>query len=101
MESNVLVRFYEELNDFLPSERHKQAFEVLMKGPTSVQDLIETLGVPHTKVHLILVNGNSVSFSHMLKDRDRISVYPAFETFDISNVTKLRKPDQRTLTPDP
>ena len=91
MAINVLVRCYEELNDFLPTERHKQDFKVPIKGTECVKDLIETLGVPHTKVDLILVNGNSVSFSHMLKDRDRISVYPAFETFDISNVTKLRK----------
>lgn len=90
MELNISIRFYEELNDFLPTEKHKQAFAVSMKGGKCVKDVIETLGVPHTEVDLILVNGNSVPFSHVLKDGDRVSVYPVFEAFDISKVTKLR-----------
>lgn len=62
-----------------------------MNEPVCVEDVIETLGVPHSEVDLILVNGNAVPFSHPLKEGDRISVYPVFETFDISKVTKLRK----------
>ena len=91
MEINVLVRCYGELNNFLATERHKQDFLVSITGRECVKDLIKTLGVPHSKIDLILVNGNAVSFSHMLAAGDRISVYPVFETFDISNVTKLRK----------
>ncbi|UCD33575.1 MAG: MoaD/ThiS family protein [Desulfobacterales bacterium] len=90
MRLNILIRCYEELNDFLPKERHRQDIEVSMKGAECVKDVIEKLGVPHTEVDLILVNGNPVSFSHVLKDGDRVSVYPVFEAFDISNVTKLR-----------
>jgi len=33
----------------------------------------------------------------MLEDNDRVSVYPIFETFDISSVTKVRdKPLKET-----
>lgn len=104
MAINVLVRCYGKLNSFLPTERHKQDFNVSIIATESVKGLIETLGVPHTEIDLILVNGKSVSFSHVLKAGDRISVYPAFETFDISTVTKLRKnltPKPRHLLPDP
>jgi uncharacterized protein with PIN domain len=52
--------------------------------------LIESLGVPHTEVDLILANGESVDFSYRLKPGDRISVYPPFEAMDISRLVRLR-----------
>ena len=83
-------RFYEELNDFLPKEKRKSRFEHKFIDQTSVKDMIESLGVPHVEVDLILVNGSSVNFSYIVKDQDDISVYPVFESFDISDVQHLR-----------
>jgi uncharacterized protein with PIN domain len=88
--SIALFRFYEVLNDFLPSARKKQSFSVTFSGTPSVKDAIESLGVPHTEVDLILVNGKSVDFRHKLKNEDQVSIYPLFESFDISDVTHLR-----------
>ena len=84
------VRFYEELNDFLPVEKRKTSFLYSFFGHPSVKDSIEALGVPHTEVDLILVNGQSVDFTYRLRKNDRISVYPVFESFDISPVVRLR-----------
>jgi len=83
-------RFYEELNDFLPPERRKTWFAYEFTGKPSVKDAVEAIGVPHAEIDLILVNGESVDFSHHLGDCDRISVYPVFESLDISPVTRLR-----------
>jgi uncharacterized protein len=55
-----------------------------------VKDLIEAMGVPHTEVDLILVDGRPVDFAYRLKDSDRISVYPVFEALDIAPVSRLR-----------
>jgi uncharacterized protein with PIN domain len=52
--------------------------------------MIESLGVPHTEVELILVNGEPVDFSHIVRDGDQVSVYPMFETFDATPVLRLR-----------
>jgi uncharacterized protein with PIN domain len=87
----VIFRFYEELNDFLPAQRRKRDFQVDFKGRESVKDMIEALGVPHTEVDLILVNGKSVDFRCIIQDKDRISVYPTFESLDIKDVTHLRE----------
>ena len=84
-------RFYEELNDFLPKHRRKTDFEAKFKGKGSIKDMIEAFGVPHTEIDLILVNGNSVDFNYILQDEDRASVYPAFESLNITDVTQLRK----------
>ena len=86
----VYLRFYEELNDFLPEEKRKKRFVHHYIDRTSVKDLIESLGVPHTEIDLILVNGKSVSFKYLINDGDDISVYPVFESFDISDAQHLR-----------
>lgn len=91
MTKRAWFRFYEELNDFLPSSRRKVAFPLTIKGTQTVKDAIEGCGVPHVEVDLILVNGKSVDFSYRLKNSDQVSVYPAFETLDIKDVTHLRE----------
>lgn len=83
-------RFYEELNDFLPKHRHKKDFSVEFEGEKSVGDMIEALGVPRTQVDLILANGESVDFDHILREGDRFSVYPVFESLNIENIIFLR-----------
>ncbi len=87
----AIFRFYEELNDFLPRHRRKVDFEVMFKGKRSIKDMIEALGIPHTEVDLVLVDGNSVAFNYILQDNDCVSVYPVFESLNITNVTHLRK----------
>jgi uncharacterized protein with PIN domain/sulfur carrier protein ThiS len=95
--SKVTLRFYEELNDFLPKHRRKTDFEAPFRGKRSIKDMIESLGVPHTEIDLILVNGKSVDLNYILRDGDRISVYPVFESLNITQVTRLRKvPLRRT-----
>ncbi|WP_245823859.1 Mut7-C ubiquitin/RNAse domain-containing protein [Photobacterium proteolyticum] len=83
-------RFYEELNDFLPKLRHKVLFSHAYTGKPSVKDAIEAIGVPHTEIDLILVDGVSVSFDYKLTGGERISVYPVFELLDIQPLTHLR-----------
>ncbi len=86
----VQLRFYEELNDFLASDKRRQSFFHEFYPRTSIKDIIEALGVPHTEVELILANGESVDFSYFVKDGDRVSVYPMFESLDITPILKLR-----------
>jgi uncharacterized protein with PIN domain len=83
-------RFYEELNDFLPPDRRKVAFDYAFNGTPSVKDSIEAIGVPHPEVDLILVNGLSVGFDYLLKGGERVAVYPMFERVDIAPLTRLR-----------
>lgn len=83
-------RFYEELNTFLPPERRKTTFAYAFQGHPAVKDAIEALGVPHTEVDLIVVNGVSVDFSYQLRNGDRVAVYPVFETLDVSPLVRLR-----------
>ena len=86
----ALFRFYAELNALLPAKKRFQDNRLEFKGRQSVKHLIESQGVPHTQVDLILANGRSVDFLYLPGDGDLISVYPVFETFDISPLIRLR-----------
>lgn len=83
-------RFYEELNDFLPPERRRVAFRYSVAGTRSVKDAIEAIGVPHTEIDLILVDGHSVGFDRVLRGGERVAVYPVFERLDIAPLQHLR-----------
>ena len=89
-------RFYEELNDFLPRERRKHAFRYQCARRATVKQAIEAIGVPHTEIELIFVNGESVDFSHLVSDGDRVSVYPQFESLDITPLLRVRERPLRT-----
>lgn len=84
------IRFYAELNDFLPPEKKFRTITIDFDVETTVKDLIEGLGVPHVEVDLILLDGESVDFNCKIKDGCRIAVFPVFESFDIGHLTKVR-----------
>lgn len=84
-------RFYEELNDFLAPNRRKQEFTVPCARAATTKHMIEALGVPHTEVELILVNGESVDFNRILRDGDRVAVYPRFEAMDVTPLLRVRE----------
>ncbi len=93
----VEIRFFEELNSFLPRSRRKQWITKTLDFQTTVKDLIESFGVPHTEVDLIQVNSCSVSFSRQVRHGDLITVYPVFETLEISGVSRLQQRPLRNL----
>jgi len=84
-------RFYEELNDFLPPARRRRDFSVACARAATTKHMVEALGVPHTEVELILLNGESVGFDRILADGDRVAVYPVFESFDVTPLLRLRE----------
>jgi uncharacterized protein with PIN domain len=88
--SRAAMRFYAELNDFLSEERRNRTITYTFVVSGSVKDAIEALGVPHTEIDLILANGQSVDFSYRVRDGDQISIYPVFESIDISPLERLR-----------
>jgi uncharacterized protein with PIN domain len=90
-------RFYAELNDFISHPKKTSDGNYPFNGSPSIKDAIEAQGIPHTEVDLILVNGTSVDFSYRLQDGDTVSVYPVFESLDISTVIRLRQKPLRIV----
>jgi len=53
----VIIRFYAELNDFLPVAKKPRDIEYCFNEMINSRETIESLGVPHSSVDLILING--------------------------------------------
>ncbi len=86
---SVTVRCYEELNEHLPPERRRRAFEAPAAHGAPVAALLHALGVPLAEVDLILVDGESVAADHPLAPGQRVAVYPVFESFDVGALARL------------
>jgi uncharacterized protein with PIN domain len=86
----VDVRAYAELNDFLTAESRGATVRRPFRSHQTVKDVLEAMGIPHTEVDLILVNGSPQGFSYRPSVGDRIAAYPMFEALDIGSTAKLR-----------
>jgi hypothetical protein len=93
----AFFRFFEELNDYLPEERCKKSFPHEFIGNPSIKDTVEAIGVPHTEIDLILVDGESVGFNYKMCGGEHVSVYPVFESFDITPLVRLRSKPLRDI----
>jgi uncharacterized protein with PIN domain len=89
--TTATFRFYEELNGFLAPERRGHEFACRCARAATAKHMIEALGVPHTEVELVLVNGESVGFERQLADGDRVAVYPKFEALDVTPLLRVRE----------
>lgn len=90
--ATATFRFYGELNDFLVPRRRGVAFERRFDDRPAVKDVIEALGVPHSEVDLVVVNGRPVPLAHRIADGDRVSVYPAFRSIELDPADRVGRP---------
>lgn len=92
---HITFRCYAELNDFLPEEQKQKRFVFSLKTPVTLGEAIESLGIPLSEVDLVLVNSQPGSRNQRLCENDYISVYPTFETLDISKLKDTHSPALR------
>ncbi|SFU01838.1 Mut7-C RNAse domain-containing protein [Halomonas saccharevitans] len=74
--ATVEIRFHDRLNDLLPPARRGRTLTPGVTRRAAIKDVIESLGVPHTEVDVILVDGASVGFEQVLSGGERVEVYP-------------------------
>lgn len=86
----VEVRAYAELNDFVAAPLRGHTVRRPFRPHQTVKDVLEAMGIPHTEVDLILVNGAAQGFDYRPRFGDRIAAYPVFEGLDIGPTARLR-----------
>src|SRR5438874_11365089 len=74
----IRLTFHGDLSFFLRSKA--SSVERQLSERTSIKDVIEACGVPHTEADLILVNGQPVNFAAILTQDVAVDVYPPSET---------------------
>jgi uncharacterized protein len=72
----VRLRFHGDLNVFLRSKAGDAVIERRLAEKTSIKDVIESCGVPHPEVDLILVDEQTVGFDHTLAKDAKVEVFP-------------------------
>lgn len=79
----VTLRFDPEFNLFLPPDRRGKPVEIMPGHATTIKDIVESCGVPHTEIGALRLNGSaSARFSTRVSDGDSfevLSVRPAGE----------------------
>lgn len=91
----VRLRVFDELRDFVAGDVCRP-LEVAVGGPRSVKDVVESVGVPHPEVALLLVDGATVDFDHRITGGETIAVYPRSRADDVGVPSLVTPPP-----PDP
>ena len=68
--------FHGPLADFLPRERRDAHFEYEFARAATLKNAIEALGVPHTEVGEVVVNGERATLQRIVRPGDAIEVFP-------------------------
>ncbi len=89
--ATVYVRVYAELSERLPPARRGARFAVEFQPPLTIAALLHDLALPEEEIDLLLVNGESVPLEQELSDGSMVSVYPVFESFDITSLLRVRQ----------
>ncbi len=71
----VRLRFHGDLSVFLGSKAGDAIIERRLAEKTSIKDVIESCGVPHPEVDLILVDEQTVGFDHTLVNDTKVEVF--------------------------
>ncbi len=69
-------RFHHELNDFIAWPNREREFNCPFPPNATAKHMIEALGVPHTEVALVFIDGKEVNMGQRLQPGDRVCVYP-------------------------
>jgi uncharacterized protein len=72
----VRLRFHGDLNVFLGSKTGHELIERRLAEKTSIKDVVESCGVPHPEVDLILVDEQPVGFDHTVANDAKAEVFP-------------------------
>src|SRR5690348_3312729 len=74
--SAATFRFHGELESFLPRERRGIAFLHSYARAATLKQAIESLGIPHTEIGRLLVNGQPATLSRTVRENDSVEAFP-------------------------
>lgn len=72
----IRLRVHGDLHFFLGTRTRGGTVERHLSEKNSVKDVIESCGIPHPEVDLILVNGKAVDFAYAITSDAELKLYP-------------------------
>jgi len=86
----VRLNLHGDLEFFVRPEARGQSIQRGLNEKTSVKDVIESCGVPHPEVDLILVDGQPVDFQYGIASAANVELYPLKTPFTLFNDKRLQ-----------
>jgi uncharacterized protein len=96
----VRLNLHGDLDFFLRSGARGRSVERTLSEKTAVKDVIESCGVPHPEVDLILVNGNAVDFHYGIATAADIELYPVGNSSTLFTEERLQVATNTTFVAD-
>jgi sulfur carrier protein ThiS len=73
----IEFNLFASLDQYMPDLKNDQSKMMEFKSDASVQDILEQFSVPLDQVKLVFINGIRGEIDHILKEGDRLGVFPA------------------------
>ena len=88
--AQLIIIFSEEFNFY--RRRKNKGLEIIypLKQKTSIKNIIESLGVPHTEIGKIVVENKEVDFNFIPVNSQKINILPVQPPFDVTKPSLLR-----------
>ena len=87
----VSLRFYGDLSFFLKRVASGAYVVRTLREKTSIKDVIESCGVPHPEVDLIVCDDSACGFGFHLATAAEVGVYPVSASLDIHPACRLQR----------
>jgi hypothetical protein len=70
------LQFFGELNDLLPPGKRNTSFREQIDDHASLKHVIESLGIPHTEIGSVELDGRPADLVARIPDRSQVNIYP-------------------------
>lgn len=87
---NICIHFQKQLDFFRVNDKPGRQFNYVLSRKTSVKDIIESLGIPHTEVGQICFNKQEIDFSYIPVSRGILDVRAVTPPFNVGLPSLLR-----------
>ncbi|MBW1649878.1 MAG: MoaD/ThiS family protein [Deltaproteobacteria bacterium] len=72
----VYIKLYAGLANYMPDKKSDNLWAIDIEPNTTVYSLIKKLNLPLEKVKIIFLNNRHSNGDEVLKDKDRIGIFP-------------------------
>jgi len=76
MMNTVEVRLYASLRRYYPELKGGESLSLALDDNANLENLLDKLKVPRKEITIVMVNGRREAASYLLRDGDRIGVFP-------------------------
>ena len=93
----IHFRFHGDLIELLAPSKRCGEYETTVARRTSIKDAVESQGVPHVEVSLLLAGGLPCDWSYLLERDTALDVYSMDDAEDIPDDFRVIMPDPKPL----